>query len=549
MPARVLFRPSITRHLKTALAGALFTLLLTGVLWCQSAPAQPQTPSQPQQPATPAQPQTNGSATQQVPGTGATIQDQQQSGTSADQQNNSSESQDQPEPEGHITKQQAKDLFRSVDEILGFVSGDTGLPIEHKIKRNLITREQVEKYVGKRMKDDKDEKRLEQARLVLQKFGLLPPNYDLHAEFIRLMGEQVAAFYDPRTKSVNVLDWLPPDAQKPVLAHELTHALQDQQVPLDKWELAGAKDDAALPDQQEYFVEEAQVARQCVTEGQAQVVGFDYTLAPMNKTILTAPEFVDAVRAQMGDSKDSPEFAKAPMFLQESLLMPYTFGLDFVRTVLQNKGKDAAFKGLLTDPPVDTRQIMQPETYLLHQVVPQLTIPNLDQIVAPTYTRFDFGGMGEFDIYLLAKQYGVKDPPNYYGHWRGGYYYAAQAKNGPKDQIAMLYFSRWDSPEAASDFARLYISYLPKRSTLKPGMVVLDPTGPIAETPLAGEEPKLPLFKKYQADTTDGMVYIQQHDNDLLIMEGYDYFVVQKAQQVLLYNMSLPTETKGKGSK
>ena len=545
MPASVLFRPSTTRRFKTALAAALFTLLLSTALWSQSPPAQPQTPPQPQQPATPAQPQTNGPATQQVPGTGATVQDQQQSGASTGQQNNSAESQDQPEPEGHITKQQAKDLFRSVDEILGFVSGDTGLPIEHKIKRNLITREQVEKYVDKRMKDDKDEKRLEQARLVLQKFGLLPAGYDLHAEFIRLMGEQVAAFYDPRTKSVNVLDWLPPDAQKPVLAHELTHALQDQQVPLDKWELAGAKDDAALPDQQEYFVEEAQSARQCVTEGQAQVVWFDYTLAPMNKTILTAPEFVDAVRAQMGDSKDSPEFGKAPIFLQESLLMPYTFGLDFVRTVLANKGKDAAFKGLLTDPPVDTRQVMQPETYLLHQVVPQLTIPNLDQIVAPSYTRFDFGGMGEFDIYLLAKQYGVKDPPNYYRHWRGGYYYAAQAKNGPKDQIAMLYFSRWDSPEAASDFARLYADYLPKRYPNEQG-VLKEVSGSCLSAAKPGEMPKCTMI---QGKTSEGPYRIEWHDNDLLIMEGYDESVVQKALQVLLYNMTLPTETKGKGSK
>ena len=64
--------------------------------------------------------------------------------------------------------------------------------------------------------------------------------------------------------------------------------------------------------------------------------------------------------------------------------------------------------------------------------------------------------MGEFDVYLLAKQYGANDPPNYYPHWRGGYYFAAQAKTAPKDQIAMLYFSRWDSPEAARDFAKLY---------------------------------------------------------------------------------------------
>ena len=207
---------------------------------------------------------------------------------------------EQPEPETRITKAQAKELFRSVDQILQFASQDTGLPIEHKVKRNLITRESVEKYVDKRMKDDKDAKRLEQSRLVLQKFGLLPPGYDLHAEFLRLLGEQVAAYYDPKTQSVNLLDWVQPDTQKPILAHELTHALQDQKVGLEKWELAGAKDDAALPDQQEYTVEEAQAARQCVTEGQAMAVLFDYTLAPMGKDILTAPEVVQSHAGQHG---------------------------------------------------------------------------------------------------------------------------------------------------------------------------------------------------------------------------------------------------------
>ncbi len=85
-----------------------------------------------------------------------------------------------------------------MDEILAFASHDTGLPIEHKVKRHLITRESVEKYVDKRMKDDKDAQRLEQSRLVLEKFGLLPPGYDLHSEFLRLLGEQVAAYYDPK---------------------------------------------------------------------------------------------------------------------------------------------------------------------------------------------------------------------------------------------------------------------------------------------------------------------------------------------------------------
>ena len=535
-------RLSPLRRWKNALLAAFIFCVATSV-WSQSSPSQPQTTppaSQPQQPATPAQPQNtqpSGSSAQQVPGSGVTVQDQQQS--APDAQQGAAQDNDQPEPEGHITKQQAKDLFRSVDEILGFVSGATGMPIEHKVKRNLITREQVEHYVDKRMKDDKDEKRLEQAKLVLTKFGLLPKGYDLHAEFVKLMGEQVAAYYDPKTKSVNLLDWLPADSQKPVLAHELTHALQDQQVNgLDKWELAGAKDDAPLPDQQEYLVEEAQTARQCVTEGQAQVVWFDYSLAPMNKTILTAPEYVDAVRASMGDSKDSPVFSQAPLFLKESLLMPYTFGLDFVRTVLTNRGKDAAYSGLLHDPPVDTRQIMQPETYLLHQVVPPLTVPDLDKMVAPNYTRFDFGGMGEFDIYLLAKQYGEKDPPNYYRHWRGGYYYAAQSKTMPRDQIAMLYFSRWDSPEAASDFARLYAVNLPKHYQGKVQWTA-QCTGVIGAA-------KPELCTTAAAKSGEGPIAIERHDNDLLIMEGYDESVMNKARQVLFYGMTLPADTKAK---
>jgi hypothetical protein len=526
---------------RTMVAAAILVVsLFVASGWSQSSAEQPQSPSTPQsasqpssqaqtatpqppnQPATPAQPATPqnppSSGTAPAPGAGITV-DNQQSG------NGENQPAEQSEPETRITKAQAKELFRSVDQILQFASQDTSLPIEHKVKRNLITRESVEKYVDKRMKDDKDAKRLEQSRLVLQKFGLLPPGYDLHGEFLRLLGEQVAAYYDPKTQSVNLLDWVQPDTQKPILAHELTHALQDQKVGLEKWELAGAKDDAALPDQQEYTVEEAQAARQCVTEGQAMAVLFDYTLAPMGKDILTAPEIVQAMRAGMADSKDSPVFAAAPMFLKESLLMPYTFGLDFVQTVLQNKGK-AAYAEMLLNPPVDTRQIMQPETYLMNQVVPALTIPDLDKLAAPDYARFDFGGMGAFDVYLLAKQYGA-DPKKYYPHWRGGYYYAARAKTAPPDQIAMMYFSRWDSPEAARAFAKLYAEHLPqryKKATLRP------PSSPNSSD---GQS-------TYVFDTEEGKAIVEVEGSDLLILEGYDDGVIQKARDIYFYGMSLP---------
>jgi hypothetical protein len=140
--------------------------------------------------------------------------------------------------------------------------------------------------------------------------------------------------------------------------------------------------------------------------------------------------------------------------------------------------------------------------------------------------------MGEFDVYLLAKQYGADDAPNYYRHWRGGYYFAARVKTAPKDQIAMLYWSGWDSPEAARDFAKLYADYLPKRYK----KAVLQAPAPDAKG----------TRNLYVFDTNEGKATIEIEGSDLLIMEGFDGTVTERARDVLLFGMSLPAQA-GKG--
>ena len=133
-----------------------------------------------------------------------------------------------------ITPAEAKELFRSVDEILRFASKDTGLPIKKKVKRTIVSRPQVEKYIGDKFKDDADRIRFERSELVQKKFGLLPRTFDLHSFLIKLLTEQVAGYYDEKTRTMNLLDWNEPDMQRPVMAHELTHALQDQSFNLEK---------------------------------------------------------------------------------------------------------------------------------------------------------------------------------------------------------------------------------------------------------------------------------------------------------------------------
>src|SRR5271154_6540977 len=171
-------------------------------------------------------------------------------------------------PESTISSKEAKELFRSVDEILQFASQDTGLPIKHSVKRRLTKRDEVQSYLRKSMKEDKDAKRLERSSAVLKKFGLLPKNFDLANFLVAMLREQVAGYYDVKTKTVNLLNWLDAEQQKPVLAHELTHALQDQSFDLEKWLKDSDINDEKEPTAADIEADEVGEARPAVVEGQ-----------------------------------------------------------------------------------------------------------------------------------------------------------------------------------------------------------------------------------------------------------------------------------------
>ena len=176
-------------------------------------------------------------------------------------------------PEVKITPREAQELFHSVDEILAFDSKQTGLPIRKQVKRRLTSRDEVEAYLTKHMKDQ-DVKRLQRSELVLKKFGLLPRDFDLEKLLVALLREQVAGYYDPKTKTVNLLDWVPMEEQEPVMAHELTHALQDQAIGLDKWMKRGEKDLGEIkkdPSPEDIENDEMDDTREAVEIGRAHV--------------------------------------------------------------------------------------------------------------------------------------------------------------------------------------------------------------------------------------------------------------------------------------
>lgn len=372
-----------------------------------------------------------------------------------------------------ISKEQAKELFRSVDEILAFVSADTKLSIQHSVKRKLLSRDAVTKYLKQKFDEDEGARRMERAELVLKKFGLLDRQFDLRPFLISLLTEQIAGFYDNTTKTVNLLDWIEPEEQKPVLAHELTHALQDQKVDLTKWSAQSRSETSrdVQDDNRHLQVDEADTARSAVAEGQAMVVFLDYTLRATGRTVADSRELAQRLKDSDASASSSPVLARAPLLLQQSLLFPYSEGLAFEQAVLVKGGKDAAFAGALANPPSSSFEIMNPEAYLAHTPVPSIHLPDIHPLLDATYTPYDLGVMGELDVSILTELFGGPEISKALAPaWNGGIYYAAQRKSATKPaeklstaSLSLLYYSRWKNPDSARSFIKVYAEQLPRK--------------------------------------------------------------------------------------
>ena len=418
-----------------------------------------------------------------------------------------------------------------MDEILKFASKDTSLPIHDEVKRRLVNRDEVVAFIRKHMAEDEDAQRLQRSELVLKKFGLLPRDFDLQTFLVALLREQVAGYYDPQTKTVNLLDWIDPDQQKPVLAHELTHALQDQSFGLEKYMKAGAADLSTSkkePTPKDIENDEESAAHQAVVEGQAMVVLIDYELAPVGQSVVDSPQIVEALKVgmQMGTA-DSIEFRNAPLYIKEALTFPYRYGLDFEMELLTKMGKDRAYAGAFRNPPRTTREIMEPHAYLSGEKLAPMPLPDFKKDFKG-YDKFDVGAVGEFDVAILVDQYqGEQVSKRLYPHWRGGYYYAARPHADASAPLGLLYVSRWSSPEKASEFAWVYAKGLEKR--YKRVHEVADEPAKAKPANYTVET----LTGKHAWLTEAGSVFISVQGDIVLVSESLDQDTTERVEREL----------------
>jgi len=435
-------------------------------------------------------------------------------------------------PETHITPEQAKQLFSLVDQLIRFSSQETGLPIKSQVNRQLTTRTAVEKYLKEKFEDDEDSKRMQRSEIVLKKFGLLDRDFDLKPFLLALLKEQIAAYYDPKEKMINMLDWVSIDDQKPVLAHELTHALQDQHVNLEKWSDQTPSDVSrtSSEDSDHLAKDETDTARDAVTEGQATAVMTDNVLKPMGKSLVGDPEVVEILKQRMAASEDSPMLARAPLLLSESLLFPYREGLSFEQDLWMDRGQSAAFMGALDRPPSSTWEIMNPREYEQGHVPSVPYLPDIHPLLDSAYRPYDIGQVGELDVHILANLFGgEKAARDLTPAWDGGLYWAGQRLNAtPAEQsttksIAFFYLSVWKNEKSAQAFADLYADELGRKYS---GIKLAEDASRDANI---GEGITAKVWT-----TSEGPVVIAQKGKLVFAAESFDLPVARKLALLLL---------------
>lgn len=419
-----------------------------------------------------------------------------------------------------MTPEEAARLLASVDEVIAFDSKITGLPVRARVERKMTNRDELKQLAEKKMKESEVSDLLQRSSAVLAKFGLIPRDFDLQKFAIEGTVNELAGYYDPKVKTMYLMNWLPTSAQLPVMAHELDHALQDQNFQLENWMKT---DDPAANGPTGGDSSEQKGARKAVAEGHATAVMMEYLLSKQGKSLAEMPPLSqDMMQAMVERIVTLPTTQGVPPALREEMAFPYIYGLRFVHEVLRRAGKAQAYSGIFKRPPGSTRQILEPATYLAHEKLAPLPMPAFDALLGEQYKKVESGSIGEFDCMVLTKLFGAPEDANQIPtDWRGDYFYAAsrlpvddngktQAAQPAKleaKNVSLIFVSRWATAPGARRFAGFYRTAVAKRySGAKPA------SGPGAQTPADVED----------WETADGNVTVHIDGNLVLAVESFD---------------------------
>ena len=393
-------------------------------------------------------------------------------------------------------------ILTASESVLKEVSQMRGLPAKNPVKSGFKSKKELETIIIDDLNEENKPEDLVLQSKLLERLGLVPKGFELRDEMIKLLSEQIGGFYEPRTGEFYLVDWLDLDEQKPVMAHELMHAIQDQNFNLRRFE--------KFPKDQS----DQELAIQALIEGEATVVMLNYIFKPQGLDITKVPVPLLSIFDMSNKSDDGrfPVLSSAPPAIRESLEFPYFYGASFVQTVVHRNSWQKMSDVYTKELPESTEQIMHPEKYLAQDHPVKVTLPDVTSQLGKGWRKNEVNVQGEFGYYLILGQFlDKKRAKDAAAGWGGDQYVFYDRADSNDNMVAQL--SSWDQEKEAEEFLSAYSDRTLKR---------------YKDSKLVKDEQNLKVIS-----TDEGMVLIERHGDKVLIIEGAPQTQLTEVQATL----------------
>ncbi len=359
------------------------------------------------------------------------------------------------------------------------------LPIIRPVKSGAQSRAEIERMVVRNLEEQTTPAEMHATEVFLKKMGLTPSSFRYRPFVINLLTEQVAGYYDPKSQQFFLADWIELEGQKPVMSHELTHALQDQHFNLRRFEKWPSGDS------------DAQLAAHALIEGDASLAMTIY----MARNPLVGLAFM---RSLGSSNTPSEHFKQAPRALRETLIFPYEKGTEWA-TELYKRGGWKLISEAFNKLPLSTEQILHPEKYFSYEAPVKVNLPDLRTVLGPGWKRIDYDVNGQWGLYLILDQFlnAPAESKRAAAGWGGDRY--ALYEGPAAGDVFIAQMTVWDTEGDAREFFDAY-----RKRTL-------DRYSDSEKLNVSSNQPESGL-EAWQ--TNEGAVILELRGNRVLIAEG-----------------------------
>ena len=351
-------------------------------------------------------------------------------------------------PDALAGRKDQAEILQEADDIFAEVSRLSGLPIKKQVDKKFENLVFFHDYYLQLLQNQYPPETKVAYEKAFALFGFLPLGKDLIQTYLDSFLKVVQGLYDPKSKTLYIADWIKPEDQESALAHELTHALQDQSFDLQ-----------AFMDQGVKLSMDAQFARAAVMEGQAVAIALNYSLKDRNTDFTHAVDIAQWVGLNNLLDRSGKKAFGEKATLNETVSFPYVYGVTFLQSYVRSYGWEG-MESLFRKPPSSTHQILHPRTFFpIRQEPVGIHVDDLSQEVLPGYKRIWDNCFGEYGLITLLQQFiPGKEAEKAVRGWRGDRIQVYE--NQKSKHLLMTGYLLFDQDDSAEDFFDAYRDYL-----------------------------------------------------------------------------------------